>query len=107
MLVSRYFVNERIFTLNSILYFEFGKQVFHEYHVNEAFIESALCKCQDYDRSLNVLSALMGTIDSRTSNISKRTGLSLKALETTVVELQAVGLIQFRLIHESEETEQR
>ena len=91
--------------MKSILYFKLGKQVFHEHHVNEAFIEFALHQCSDYDQALDVLSALMGAVDSRTSNISKRTGLSLKALETIVIELQAVGLIQFRLIHESEETE--
>lgn len=84
--------------MNSILYFELGKQVFHEHQVNESFIVSALHKCSDYDQALDVLRTLMGTIENKnTKDIAKMSGLPTSVVKTTVVELQTVGLIQTRV----------
>lgn len=92
--------------MSSILYFKLGKQVFHEHHVNEPFIISALHKCSDYDTALNVLSALMRTIKDKTSHdIANDTGLPPSVVKVIMIELQTVGLIQTRVHMVEEETE--
>lgn len=103
VLVSRYFVNERIFTLNSILYFELGKQVFHEHQLDKEFVASALRKCKNGDQALDVFEALMNTSGCKTKyDIADATGLPVATVKANIIEIQSVGLINVTRIEEEQ-----
>lgn len=103
VLVSRYFVNERIFTLNSILYFELGKQVFHEHQLDKEFVASALRKCKNSDQALDVFEALVNTEDGKSKyDIADATGLPVATVKANIIEIQSVGLINVTRIEEEQ-----